>query len=102
MDNIKYEPEETFCQALFLLFLHKVYMASVVILHFLRLVGNESLSNVEARQKEVKLAGIAIKEAKKSLAEHISSILYTNPHFHFEYHKKIVGLQVLHTKIDLS
>ena len=46
-------------------FLHKVYMASVVILHFLRLVGNESLSNVEARQKEVKLAGIAIKEAKK-------------------------------------
>ena len=63
MDNIKYEPEETFCEALFLLFLHKVYMASVVILHFLRLVGN--LSNVEARQKEVKLAGIAIKEAKK-------------------------------------
>ena len=67
MDNIKYEPEETFCEALFLLFLHKVYMASVVILHFLRLVGNESLSNVEARQKEVKLAGIAIKEAKKVL-----------------------------------
>ena len=35
------------------------------ILHFLGLVGNESLSNVEARKKEVKLAGIAIKEAKE-------------------------------------
>ena len=37
-------------------------MASVVLLHFLRLVGDGSVSYVEARQKEVKLAGIAIKE----------------------------------------
>ena len=38
--------------------LHKVHMASVVILHLLGLVGDRSVSNVEARQKEVRLAGI--------------------------------------------
>ena len=32
---------------------HKVHLASVVILHFLRLVGDGRVSNVEARQNEV-------------------------------------------------
>ena len=41
--------------------LHKVHTASVVILHLLRLVGDGSVSNVEARQNEVRLGGIAIK-----------------------------------------
>ena len=41
--------------------LHKVHLASVVILHLLRLVGDGSVSNVEARQNEVRLGGIAIK-----------------------------------------
>ena len=45
--------------------LHRVHMASVVILHLLRLVGDGSVSYVEAIQKEVRLAGIAIKEAQK-------------------------------------
>ena len=40
-------------------------MVSVVILHLLRLVGDGSVSYVEARQKEVRLAGIAIKEAQE-------------------------------------
>ena len=40
-------------------------MTSVVILHLLRLVGDGSVSYVEARQKEVRLAGIAIKEAQE-------------------------------------
>ena len=42
--------------------LHRVHMVSVVILH-LRLVVDGSVSYAEARQKEVRLAGIAIKEA---------------------------------------
>ena len=45
--------------------LHRVHMVSVVILHPLRLVGDGSVSYVEARQKEVRLAGIAIKEAQE-------------------------------------
>ena len=45
--------------------LHRVHMVSVVILHLLRLVGDGSVSYVEARQKEVRLAGIAIKEAQE-------------------------------------
>ena len=40
-------------------------MVSVVILHLLRLVGDGSVFYVEARQKEVRLAGIAIKEAQE-------------------------------------
>ena len=40
-------------------------MASVVILHLLRLVGDGSMPYVEARQKEARLAGIAIKEAQE-------------------------------------
>ena len=40
-------------------------MTSVAILHILRLVGDESVLYVEARQKEVGLAGIAIKEAQQ-------------------------------------
>ena len=40
-------------------------MASVVILHLLRLVGDGSVSYVEARQKEVRLAGIATREAQE-------------------------------------
>ena len=45
--------------------LHRVHMASVVILHLLRLVGDGSVSYVEAKQKEVRLASIAIKEAQQ-------------------------------------
>ena len=45
--------------------LHSVHMVSVVILHLFRLVGDGSVSYVEARQKEVRLAGIAIKEAQE-------------------------------------
>ena len=37
-------------------------MVSAVILHHLRLVEDGSVSYVEARQKEVRLAGIATKE----------------------------------------
>ena len=40
-------------------------MASVVILHLLRLVGDGSVSYVEARQKKVRLAGTAINEAQE-------------------------------------
>ena len=36
--------------------LHKVQIVSVVILHLLRLAGDGSVSYVEARQKEVRLA----------------------------------------------
>ena len=45
--------------------LHKVHTASVVILYLLRLVGGGSMSNVEARQNEVRLDGIAIKVAQE-------------------------------------
>ena len=45
--------------------LQRVHMASVVILHLLRLVGDGSLSYVEARQKEVGLASIANKETQE-------------------------------------
>ena len=45
--------------------LHKVHTASVVILHLLRLVGDGSVSNVEARQNEVRLADIATKVAQE-------------------------------------
>ena len=45
--------------------MHRVHMASVVILHVLSLAGDGSVSYVEARQKEVRLAGIAIKEAQE-------------------------------------
>ena len=43
-------------------------MASAVILHLLRLVGDGSVSYVEARQKEVRL--LPSKRPKKSLAEY--------------------------------
>ena len=45
--------------------LHKVHTASVVILHLLRLVGDGSVSNVEARQNEVRFGGITIKVAQE-------------------------------------
>ena len=45
--------------------LHKVHIVSVVILHLLRLAGDGSVSYVEARQKEVRFVGIAIKEAQE-------------------------------------
>ena len=45
--------------------LHRVHMASVVIVQLLRFVGDGSVSYVEARQKEVRLAAIAIKEAQE-------------------------------------
>ena len=47
--------------------LHKVHMASVVTLHLLRLVGDGNVSNVEARQKEVRLGGNAIKVAQENI-----------------------------------
>ena len=37
-------------------------MSLVVILHLLRLVGDGNVSNVGARQKELRLAGMAIKD----------------------------------------
>ena len=40
-------------------------MVSVIILHLLRLVGDGSVLYVEARQKEVRLAGIGIKKAQE-------------------------------------
>ena len=40
-------------------------MASVVILHLLRLVGDDRVSNVEARQNEVRVAVIANKVAEE-------------------------------------
>ena len=42
--------------------LHKVHIVSVVILHLLMLAGDGSVSYLEARQNEVRLAGIAMKE----------------------------------------
>ena len=44
--------------------LHKVHIISVVILHLLSLAGDGNVLYAEARQKEVRLAGIAIKEAQ--------------------------------------
>ena len=45
--------------------LHKVHIVSVVILHLLRLTRDGSVSYVEARQKEVRLAGNTVKEAQE-------------------------------------
>ena len=45
--------------------LHKVHIVSVVLLHLLMLAGDGSVSYVETRQKEVRLAGTAIKEAQE-------------------------------------
>ena len=52
------------CPVVYTSLLHKVHMVSVVILHLLKLVGDESVSYVEAKQKKVRLAGIAIKESQ--------------------------------------
>ena len=46
--------------------LHNVHMASVVILHLLRLVGDGRVSNVEARQNGLRLTSIAIKVVQKN------------------------------------
>ena len=53
------------CAVVHISLLHRVHMASVVILHNLRLVGGGNVSYVEARQKEVRLAGTDIKEAQE-------------------------------------
>ena len=55
------------CAVVHISLLHKVHIVSVVILHLylLRLAGDGNVSYVEARQKEVRLAGIAIKEAQE-------------------------------------
>ena len=53
------------CAVVHTSFLHKVHMSSVVILHLLRLVGDGRVSNVEVRQTEVRLVGIANKLAQK-------------------------------------
>ena len=49
------------CAVLHTSLLHRVRMASIVFLHFLRFVGDESVSYVEARQKEVRSTDTAIK-----------------------------------------
>ena len=53
------------CAVVHTTFLHKLHTASVVILHLLKLLGDGSASNVEVEQKEVRLAGIAIKVAQE-------------------------------------
>ena len=53
------------CAVVHTCLLHRLDMASVVILHLLRMVGDESVSYVEARQKEVSLAGITIQEIQE-------------------------------------
>ena len=55
------------CRAVHTSVLHRVHMASVVILHLQMLVGDASVSYVEARQKEVRLAGIPIKKVQEVL-----------------------------------
>ena len=50
-------------------------MVSAVILYLLRLIGDESVSYVEARKKEVRLAGIAIKEAQESVSKPMSVMM---------------------------
>ena len=42
-----------------------MHLASAVILHLLTLVGDGTVSNVEAKQNEVRLGGIAIKVAQE-------------------------------------
>ena len=51
------------CGVLHKSLLHKVHIASVVILHLLRLVSDGRVSKVEARQSEVRLADIEFNEA---------------------------------------
>ena len=53
------------CSVVHTSLLHKMRIVLVVILHLLRLAGDGSVSYAEARQKEVRLAGIAIKEAQE-------------------------------------
>ena len=53
------------CAVVHTFLLNKVHIVSVAVLHLLRLSGDGSLSYVEARQKEVRLAGIAVKEAQE-------------------------------------
>ena len=53
------------CAAVYTSLMHLVHMASVVILCRLRLVGEKSVSYVEARQKEVALTRINIKEPQE-------------------------------------
>ena len=45
--------------------LYRVHLASVVILHLLRLVGYGSVSYVEARKNEVRLVDTVIKDAQE-------------------------------------
>ena len=54
----------TICAVVHRSLLHRVHMVPVI-LHLLRLVGDGHVSYVESRQKEVRLAGIAIKEAPR-------------------------------------
>ena len=65
------------CAVVHTFLLHKVHFASAVILHLLRLVGDGSVSNVEARQNEVRFGGIVIKVAH--LVEYSLTILSTDP-----------------------
>ena len=53
------------CAVVHISLFDRVHMASVVTLHNLRLVGGGNVSYVEARQKDVRLAGTDIKEAQE-------------------------------------
>ena len=49
--------------------LYMEYMASVVILHLVRLVGDGRMPYVEAKQRELRLAGIVYKMDRENSAE---------------------------------
>ena len=59
--------------------LHKVHLASAVILHLLRLVGDGSVLNVDARQNKVRFGGISLTWPKKNLVAYSLTILSTDP-----------------------
>ena len=53
------------CAVVHISLLHKVQIASVVSLHLLRLAGDGRVSNVQAEQNGIRLAGIANKVAQE-------------------------------------
>ena len=53
------------CAVVHTSFLHNVHVASALILHLLRLVGDGSVSNVEARQNKIRFDRIAINMAQE-------------------------------------
>ena len=59
--------------------LYMEYMVSIVIPYLVRLVGYGRVSYVEAKQRELRLAGIVYKVDQENSAERSSSILFTDP-----------------------